>query len=124
MHFTNNISGALILLTTLTTSTSAFKVTSYVGRQCRSQSLGTQVWIPDSGCQKVHAGVAASAILAGDATDANYYMVYFGSDDCNPDNILEKGDLGKDWKSTCVEPKTQYRSFQVYDVCTSLGCLN
>jgi hypothetical protein len=121
MHFPTTLSSALILLTT---NTSAFMVTSYAGRQCRSQSLGTELQVPGTGCQKTHAGVASSAILSGDASDANYYMVYFSSDNCDPDNIIKKGDLGKDWKSTCVEPETSYGSFQVYDVCTSVGCLD
>ena len=124
MYFPTNISSALILLTTLTASTSAFSVTSYSGRQCRSQSLGTVIQVPDSGCQKAFAGVAASATLSGDASDANYFMMYFSSDDCNPDNIITRGDLGKDWKTTCVTPETSYASFQVYNVCEKPGCLD
>jgi hypothetical protein len=123
MHCFTALSSALLCLSTLAT-TQAFMVTYYASTGCRSGAPVKVKQRPEQGCQDFQHGVSKSHLLVGDASDASFYMVYFSDSECNPDNITKKADLDKDWDSVCVDVSGGYKSFPVYDVCTSSGCLN
>jgi hypothetical protein len=124
MHCSTNLSRATLCLVSTLATTQAFKVTYYGSTGCRSGAPVKAIQRPEQGCQDFQHGVSQSHLLAGDHSDASYYMVYFSDSECNPDNIIKKAELGKDWDSVCVDVSSGYKSFQVYDVCTSPGCLN
>ncbi|KAH7392538.1 hypothetical protein BKA66DRAFT_457719 [Pyrenochaeta sp. MPI-SDFR-AT-0127] len=123
MYYSINLSNTLYIFSALATS-QAFMVTYYASTSCRSGAPLTKMQRPEQGCQDFQHGMSKSHLLTGDGSDANFYMVYFSDSECNPDNIIKKADLAKDWESTCVDVSEGYKSFQVYDVCTSPGCLD
>jgi hypothetical protein len=123
MYYSINLRKALLLVSTFATS-QAFTVTYYVGTSCRSGAPIKNMQRPEQGFQNLQQGVSKSHLLTGDQSDASFYMVYFSDSECNPYSIIKRAELGKNWASTCVDVSEGYKSFQVYDVCTSPGCLN
>lgn len=61
------------------------------------------------------AGEASAVRITGDESDRSLYVVYFKSEDCDPDTIIRQDDLLDDDQPNCID--VSYSSFQVYDVC-------
>ncbi|KAF2824663.1 hypothetical protein CC86DRAFT_468002 [Ophiobolus disseminans] len=69
-------------------------------------------------------GMKEQAISAGikDSVAASQYVVFFSSDDCNPDNVIDNAWLDKGCSSLLpVNPK-EYKSWSVWDMCAEPGC--
>jgi hypothetical protein len=112
-----------ILTSAMLLTTNAFQVTFYTGSGCRSGSPVTLMQRPEQGCQTNYAGSSKSQILKGDGSDKSFYMVYFSTDDCDPDHIIKKEDLGDNYSNKCVDTSGGYKSFQVWNVCEKPNCL-
>ena len=122
MHYSINLSSAVFLLATLST-TQAFMITFYASSGCHGGAPVKQMYRPESGCQTYQAGVSKSHLLTGDGSDKSFFVVYFKDKECNPDQIIKKADLAKDFKSSCVDVSGGYQSFQVWNVCAQKNCL-
>lgn len=113
----------------------AFRISLYQGRGCRSGSAGSVANAkPSDGCLTDGACMAQSAVVVNTGEeDDNYSITFFDSDDCNPMtelwsrvNIMSGDTEGNDdiVNSECNsgldenrEPSgATFRSFQVWDL--------
>ncbi|KAF2430619.1 hypothetical protein EJ08DRAFT_697101 [Tothia fuscella] len=100
---------SLLVILLLTKIVIPFKLSIYVGKSCRGQALGQWVGGEAQGCQRLHGGVAASAIVTSTGpVDDTSTVVFFSSDDCNPGDIITTDD------EKCVD--VNYASFAVWDI--------
>ena len=101
------------LLLLIPSPAAGFKLTPYTGAQCRGASHTSWVGGNGQGCNKaIDAGIAESvAIVSTGAVDDNAYVVFFNSDDCDPDSEVPDGH--KDG-TTCFTG--WYGSYAVWDL--------
>jgi len=59
----------------------------------------------------------AIAAMAGDAESASEYVVFFTSDDCNPDNVIDNAWLDSGCSSLLPNKPHDYQSWSVWDMC-------
>jgi hypothetical protein len=93
MRCSSKASSAFLCLSTLTTAQTLI-VTYYESTSCCSGAPVKVMQRPEQGCQYFQHGVSQSYLLAGDESDASFYMVYFSDSECTLDNIIKKADLG------------------------------
>jgi len=102
-----------ILLFASVQQTWAYEFTFYSEKGCQGAQAPTPVWVggPNEGCRRENGGAAQSVFVksTGDV-DNNFMAVFFGSDDCNPDNEIGHLDSG------CIDKDGGYASFQVWDL--------
>jgi hypothetical protein len=70
-------------------------------------------------------GMEEKAIAAGmnDTASASQYVVFFTSDDCNPDSIIENAWLESGCSSRLPNNPYNYKSWSVWDMCLDqMGC--
>lgn len=106
------LTASVVVTAILITQSSAFTIIPYQGEGCRNQPLGGREVTPEDGClsgNDVSAGVASSVIVKATGTvDENSFVVFFSSDDCNPETEVKHTDSG----CSAVD----YKSFAVWDV--------
>ena len=106
----------LASLALLSTTTSAFEIYPYRGAGCRSEALGGNKVDASKGCIKgsdAAAGTGLSAVIkTSDTSDANAFVVFFGSDDCDPDTEIDHVDES----TKCFDKQTGWGSYAVWDV--------
>jgi hypothetical protein len=70
-------------------------------------------------------GVKELAIAAAikDTASASQYVVFFTTDDCNPDNVIDNAWLDDGCSSRLPKVPLDYKSWSVWDMClTEPGC--
>ncbi|KAF2824517.1 hypothetical protein CC86DRAFT_421087 [Ophiobolus disseminans] len=122
-HYSTQLLEIFFLFTAIT-KTEGYQISFYSNTGCRYNPISTQMQIPSQGCSTYQADKKSlSQNVVGDGSDKSYYLVYFWGNDCNPENIIKKEDLGPGYSSRCSDSSEGYGSFEVWDVCESKGCL-
>jgi hypothetical protein len=125
----------LLTVSFLLLSVHALNVTIWADKMCRGALNDMRKFyaIPDDGCfvrGEVDTLLAlegrngetedAITVSINDEPSQSEFAVFFTSDDCNPDNIIEDVFL----ESGCMDPKAKdYKSWAVWDTCAGEeGC--
>ncbi|KAH3942835.1 hypothetical protein HBI56_052210 [Parastagonospora nodorum] len=66
-------------------------------------------------------GIKELALAAAitDSKDASQYVVFFTTDDCNPDSVIDNAWLDKGCSSKLPNAPTEYKSWSVWDMCAN-----
>jgi hypothetical protein len=88
----------------------SMQVNFYQGEGCRSTPLGPLELIASDDCHQDFVGEAKSAVIRAGDEDSWSTVVFFESNECNPETIIYDGDSG------CATPEKWWGSFAVWDV--------